>query len=86
MGVLRTIFWILLGYYLLKLVSRLLRPWAHAYARKKSEELFRQAAERQGGKPHSAHREGEVIIDKKPPARKSSGKKVGEYIEFEEIE
>lgn len=86
MGVLRTIFWILLGYYLLKLVSRLLRPWAHAYARKKSEELFRQAAERQGGSPHSAHREGEVTIDKKPPVRKPSGKKVGEYIEFEEIE
>lgn len=87
MGVLRTLFWILLGYYLLKLVSRLLRPWAHAYARKKSEELFRQAAERQqGGAPHDRRPEGEVTIDKKPPVRKTSGKKVGEYIEFEEIE
>ena len=86
MGVLRTIFWILLGYYLLKLVGRLFRPWAHAYAKRKSEELFRQAAERQGAQPHSERPEGEVIIDKKPPARKSSGKKVGEYIEFEEIE
>ena len=86
MGVLRTIFWILLGYYLLKLVSRLLRPWAHAYARRKTEEMFRQASSNQGGQSHSGHPEGEVIIDKKPPIRKSSGKKVGEYIEFEEIE
>lgn len=86
MGVLRTIFWILLGYYVLKLVSRLFRPWAHAYARKKTEELFRQAAERQGAQPHARNQEGEVIIDKKPPVRKSGGKKVGEYIEFEEIE
>jgi len=86
MGVLRTIFWILLGYYVLKLVSRLFRPWVHAYARRKTEEMFRQASERQGGQSYSGNPEGEVIIDKKPPVRKSTGKKVGEYIEFEEIE
>lgn len=86
MGVLRTIFWILLGYYVLKILGRLFRPWAHAYARKKTEELFRQAAERQGGQPRAQNQEGEVSIDKKPPVRQSSGKKVGEYIEFEEIE
>ena len=86
MGVLRTIFWILLGYYLLKLISRLLRPWLQAYARKKTEEMFRQAGAGQSGEPSFRTREGEVTIDRKPPARKSSGKKVGEYIEFEEIE
>ncbi len=86
MGVLRTIFWILLGYYVLKLVSRLLRPWAHAYARKKTEEMFRQAASGPGREPDFGTREGEVTIEKKPPVRKSTGKKVGEYIEFEEIE
>ena len=86
MGVLRTIFWILLGYYVLKLASRLFRPWVHAYARKKTEEMFRQAAERQGGQTPGPNQEGEVIIDKKPPVRKSTGQKVGEYIEFEEIE
>ena len=76
MGVLRTIFWILLGYYVLKLISRLFRPWIHAYARKKTEEMFRQAASRQGGEPNSVTPEGEVTIEKKPPERKSSGKKV----------
>lgn len=86
MGVLRTIFWILLGYYALRLLSRLLRPWLHAYARKKTEEMFRQAASGPSGESNFGNREGDVTIDKKPPARKSSGKKVGEYIEFEEIE
>lgn len=86
MGVLRTIFWILLGYYVLKLISRLLRPWLHDYAQKKTEEMFRRAASGPGGESSFVGREGEVTIDKKPPARKSSGKKVGEYIEFEEIE
>lgn len=86
MGVLKAIFWILLGYYVLKLISRLLRPWLHAYARKKTEQMFRQAASGPGGESSFRSREGEVTIDKKPPARKSSGNKVGEYIEFEEIE
>ena len=86
MGVLRTIFWILLGYYALKLIGRLFRPWMHAYARKKTEELFRQAAAGQGGETDSVTAEGEVTIEKNPPVRKPSSKKVGEYIEFEEIE
>ena len=86
MGVLRTLLWILLGYYALKLLARLLRPWFHAYARKKTEEMFRQAASGASSKEDPESRVGEVTIDKKPAERKASGKKVGEYIEFEEIE
>ena len=86
MGVLRTLLWIILGYYALKLVARLFRPWMHAYARKKTEEMFRQAASGPSRKEDPESRVGEVTIDKKPPQRKASGKRVGEYIEFEEIE
>ncbi len=85
MGVLKTLFWIILGFYALKLLGRLLRPWLHAYARKKTEEMFRQAASRtQTEEP--APRAGEVTIDKKPSRRETSKNKVGEYIEYEEIE
>ncbi len=85
MGVLKTLFWIILGLYALRLLGRLLRPWLQAYARKKTEEMFRQAASRtQTEEP--APKTGEVTIDKKPSRRETSKNKVGEYIEYEEIE
>jgi hypothetical protein len=86
MGILKTILWILLGYYLLKLVARLARPWASRYAQRKMEEAFRRAAPYRDPSPRNDTRAGEVSIDKRPPARRPSGNKVGEYIEFEEIE
>ena len=36
--------------------------------------------------PPAQTKEGETIIDKKPPPPKESGKKVGEYIDFEEVD
>ena len=85
MGVLKILFWIVLGFYALRLLGRLLRPWLQAYARKKTEEMFRQAASRtQTEDP--APKAGEVTIDKKPSRRETSKNKVGEYIEYEEIE
>jgi hypothetical protein len=86
MGVLRTIFWILLGYYLLKILGRLLRPWLHSYARKKTEDLFRQAASDPRRSQDTGTKVGEVTIDKPPPARMQSRTKVGEYIDYEEVE
>ena len=86
MGVLRTIFWILLGYYLLKITGRLLRPWLHSYAQRKTADLFREAAANQGYTQDVGQKEGEVTIDKKPPARRPSNSNVGEYIDYEEVE
>jgi hypothetical protein len=86
MGVLKTILWILLGYFLLKLIARLLRPWLLAYARRKTGDFFEQAAAKAQQPREASGTEGEVSIDKKPPRRANSGKKVGEYIEYEEIE
>jgi hypothetical protein len=86
MGILKTILWILLGYYLLKLVARLARPWIRRYAQRKMEEAFRQAAPHREPATSDNTRVGEVSIDKKPPSRTPSGQKVGEYIDFEEID
>ncbi len=86
MGVLKTVLWILLGYFLLKAIGRLLRPWLLAFARKKTSEFFQQASTNRPNYQSHPTPEGEVIIDKKPPIRTRSGKKVGEYIEYEEIE
>ena len=86
MGVLRTIFWILLGYYLLKLTGRLLRPWVHSYARKKAEDLFQRTASDPWNDRATETPVGEVTIDKRPTARTSTNNSVGEYIDYEEVE
>ena len=86
MGFLRTLLWILLGYYLLKLIGRLMRPWIRKFVQKKASEYYQKASSAPWEQDNSQGRVGEVTIDRKPPARKHSSRKVGEYIEYEEIE
>jgi hypothetical protein len=63
-----------------------LRPWVHSYAQRKTEDLFREAAARQSYGQDVGQKEGEVTIEKKPQARRPSSNKVGEYIDYEEVE
>ena len=86
MGLLRFLFFAILGYYLLMLLGRLLAPWLSRYAARKSEVLFRKAFENAQQPQGGAGKVGEVTIDHKPPRREKGRKPVGEYIEFEEIE
>ncbi|MDV7140492.1 DUF4834 family protein [Maribacter sp. TH_r10] len=87
MAFLKTILIILLVYYLLKILARWFAPKIFSYAAKKTEERFR---ENFGGFSQQTQtneeKVGDVIIDKKPSKKPSSSKKVGEYIEFEELD
>ncbi|MBT8306829.1 MAG: DUF4834 family protein [Maribacter sp.] len=87
MAFLKTILIILLVYYLLKILARWFGPKLFSYAAKKTEERFR---ENFGGYANQHRNEeehmGDVIIDKKPAKKYSESKKVGEYIEFEELD
>lgn len=87
MAFLKTILIILLVYYLLKIVAKWFAPRIFSYAAKKTEAHFK---EKMGGfgQQHSPEEEhiGDVIIDKKPTQKRGNGKKVGEYIDFEELE
>jgi len=87
MAFLKTILIILLVYYLLKMVIRLLAPKLFSYAAKKTEahfqEKFGDFMNQQGPEEE---RVGDVIIDKKPNKNGSSSEKVGEYIDFEEVD
>ena len=86
MGILRFLFFAILGYYLLMLLGRLLAPWLGRYAARKTEAVFRRAYDNAHRAQEEPREVGEVTIDRKPP-RKAEGKKpVGEYIEFEEID
>jgi hypothetical protein len=84
-GFLRTILIILLIYYGIKILTRIFAPLMVRYMSKKMQEQF-------GGKfqqpqeDKNRPKEGETVIDKMPHQQKSTDKKVGEYIDYEEID
>jgi hypothetical protein len=90
MGLLRTILIILLVWYGIKILARLFAPFLMKYVAKKAEKRFGQQF---GGFQNQSQqrnaqkqREGETVIDKMPERHKSSNEKVGEYIDYEEID
>jgi len=87
MAFLRTILIILLVYYLLKILVRLFAPKIMSYAAKKTEAHFRNTFE--GFNPNNSpnsEKVGDVFVTKKETKKKSDSEKVGEYIDFEEID
>ncbi|MFX0558015.1 DUF4834 family protein [Maribacter sp. CXY002] len=87
MALLKTILIILLVYYLLKILARLFVPKILSYAAKKTESHFKQAFE--GFEQNTGTKEeqiGDVIVNKKAKAKKGDSEKVGEYIDFEELD
>ncbi|SHJ67969.1 DUF4834 family protein [Pseudozobellia thermophila] len=87
MAFLKTILIILLVYYLFKILVRMFAPKIFGYAARKTEEHFK---ERFGEFAQQAQRQeervGEVIIEKKSVKNSKPSKKVGDYIDFEEID
>ena len=90
MGLLRTILIILLVYFGFKILARLFAPLLLRFVAKKAEEKFGQQF---GGFQNQANqqaqqkeKEGETVIDKMPDQNKQSNTKVGEYVDYEELD
>lgn len=86
MALLKTILIILLIYYGLKFLFRLLSPYIFRYLSKKVSQRFEnmfQSYQNQGTQPE---KEGTVHIDHAPKRNRTSNSNVGEYIEYEEID
>ncbi|WP_339705661.1 DUF4834 family protein [uncultured Kriegella sp.] len=87
MAFLKTILIILLVYYLFKTVVKWFGPKLFSYAAKKTEahfnEKFGQFVNQNRAEEGQA---GDIIIDKKTARKGNSSKKVGEYIDFEEVD
>ena len=84
MGLLKTIFFILLFYYAFKVIAKFLAPFLLT---KVAETMQKKAEQQFGGQqPKSNIREGETIIDKAPKNQSQSKNSVGEYVDFEEID
>ncbi|RNL80662.1 DUF4834 family protein [Sinomicrobium pectinilyticum] len=93
MQLLRTIAFIVIFYYLFRFLARMFGPMLFRYASKKAQEKYQEQHRNrtQGGGRREMPQEGEVVIENTPEnIRKQrtskSGKKVGEYIDFEEID
>jgi ABC-type bacteriocin/lantibiotic exporter with double-glycine peptidase domain len=84
MGLLKTLFFILLLYYVFKFLLKLLAP----FLVKKVADTMQKKAEEQFGnqQPKSSVKEGETTIDKAPKANQQSKNSAGEYVDFEEID
>lgn len=87
MAFLKTVFIILLVYYLLKILARWFAPKIFSYAAKKTEAHFRSKFE-EFQEQHSGHQQSEngTTTHKKSKFKTNPSKKVGEYIDFEEID
>ncbi|WP_299229258.1 DUF4834 family protein [uncultured Psychroserpens sp.] len=84
-GFIRTILIILLVYYGIKILSRFFAPYFARYVSKKMQQKFGGQFQQQQSQDQR-HREGETVIDKMPNKNSSANKKVGEYIDYEEID
>ncbi|MCK0124172.1 DUF4834 family protein [Gelidibacter sp. F2691] len=84
-GFLRTILIILLVWYGIKILMRLFAPYVVRYMSKKMQERFSGQFQQQQ-EERKRPKEGETIIDKIPERRQTSDKKVGEYVDYEEID
>lgn len=83
MGLLRTIFFILLFYYGFKFLMRLFAPFL---IKKATEKMQEKAQQQYGNQQQSTVKEGETVIDKAPRNQRQSKDDVGEYVDFEEID
>lgn len=87
-GFLETVLIILLVYFAFKVIVRWFGPVLLKYFMSKIGKRFEEQF-RQTGYPFSSNKteaEGEVSIDKKPQKKQKTDKKVGEYIDYEEID
>ncbi len=83
-GFLRTILILILVYYALKWLGRLLFPVLFQKAMKNFEEKARQQQDQTTSSDNV--KEGETVIDRRPKPQRESNKDVGEYVDFEEID
>jgi len=77
---------LLLIYFGVKIITRLLSPFLMRYVTKKAEQRFGQQFGKRQSPKEEIRKEGEISIDKMPNSAKKSNKDVGEYVDYEEID
>lgn len=84
MGLLKTIFILLLIYYGLKFLTKLFAPFL---VKKAVDTMQKKASKFQNQQQtQTTVKEGETVIDKAPKNTQEHKKPVGDYVDFEEID
>ena len=83
---LKTILIVLLVYFGLKFLFRLATPYLLRYFTKKAGQQFENFFGNQPNMGGPQEKEGNITIDKMPTQNPRSQKKVGEYVEYEEVD
>ncbi len=86
MTFLKTILIVLLVYFALKFLFRLATPYLMRYISKKAGQQFEQFFGNGTNMNAQREKEGSITIDKNPSQNYHSSKKVGEYVDYEEVE
>lgn len=86
MKFLQTVLIILLVFFALRIIFRLAAPYIMRFVAKKAGERFEQMGKDFQNRNQQPQSEGETVIDRVPKNQKTSNKKVGEYIDYEEID
>lgn len=86
MTFLKTILIIVLVYYGLKFFIRLITPYLMSYVSKKAGQQFEQFFGNNPDMNSQREPEGSITIDKNPAKNTRTTKKVGEYVEYEEVD
>lgn len=83
MGILKTLLIILLVYYGFKILARIFAPMIVTYAARKTEAHFREQFGKGPGQQQDFKNKN---LHKQDSGKSRENDKIGEYIEFEEIE
>lgn len=81
-GFIKTLFWLILAYYAVKFLIRMFAPMLLQQVVKKAEQNFQQHQQQQYN--HSQQQQQAYTAPKQEMPKEK--KKVGEYIDYEEIE
>jgi hypothetical protein len=86
-GFIRIVFYILAFYYIFKFLAKLFLPLIVKKVVQKAGENFQQQQQRsQGASWNNTQAKDEVIYDTKNDKNPRETKKVGEYVDYEEID
>jgi hypothetical protein len=87
MGLLKTLFFLVLIYYAFRFFARLFAPFLMKKMVSKMQEKAQQHQQHnQQRQKSTTTQEGKTVIDRKPNNSKEGNSSVGEYVDFEEID
>ena len=85
-GFIKTLFYLIAFYYIFRFLARLFLPMLVKKAVEKAAENFQQRQYGQYNNPNPQHAPENITVDTSKAAKPRETKKVGEYVDYEELD